>query len=393
MLDTKDSLKNAEDNKEDGMIKHNYLTQQFEYSECIIDDIRAVVRKGDFTLGEQVESFENNVRLMLGSRFAVGVNSGTDALFLSLKAVGVGSGDEVITSPYTFYATVGAIVATGARPVFVDIGEDYNIDPSLIEKAITVKTRAIIPVHWAGLPCIMDEVMMIAAKKRLHVIEDSCQAVMSRYNGKAAGTFGVTGCFSMHPLKNLNAWGDAGFIVTDDEEIYSRLIQLRNHGLEDRDKCVRFGYNSSLDSIQAVVANHVLLELSRITQARRLNAGYLDKGLKNIKQVTVPHRSTNAEHVYHLYVIQAEQRDNLQRYLVENGIDAKVHYPTPMHLQPAARPLGYSPGDFPVCEATCKSVLSLPVHEFITGEDVMRMAGLVSDFYAQIPAAQEMAVK
>jgi dTDP-4-amino-4,6-dideoxygalactose transaminase len=363
-------------------INHNYLLKQFADYAPIFRKIKKLVQKGDYTLGESVDEFEANIRKLTGSRFAVGVGSGTDAIFLSLKAAGVGAGDEVITTPYTFMATVGAIVASGAKPVFVDIRKDYNIDPVLIERAITSRTRAIVPVHWSGCPCRMDEIMRIALKYRLAVVEDACHGIRAYFKGKAAGTFGLTGCFSMHPLKNLNVWGDGGYVVTDSEKIHAKLILLRNHGLINRNECLVYGYNSRLDSIQAIVANHLLKKIDLITRARIAHASRYDELLGGIKQITIPPRPADVVQVYHIYVIRAERRDQLQAFLLKNGVDAKVHYPVPMHLQPAAKVYGYKTGDFPVCERVCKSVISLPVHEFITNAQIDYVVKKIKAFYA-----------
>lgn len=364
-------------------INHNYLIEQFADHREIFAEIEELLRRCDYTLGKPVDEFEANIRALTGSRHCIGVGSGTDALFLSLKAAGIDEGDEVITTAYTFYATVGAIVTAGARPVFVDIRADYNIDPDLIERAITPRTRAILPVHWSGLPCEMDRIMAIADRHGLAVIEDSCHGIRAYYREKAAGTFGLTGCFSLHPLKNLNVWGDGGYIVTDSQQMHDKLVLLRNHGLVSRDECVVFAYNSRLDSLQAIVANHLLRKIDQITGARIANAARYDAGLRGIPQVTVPARPAQARQVYHIYVVRAERRSELQQYLVGRGIDAKVHYPIPMHLQPAAKPYGYKRGDFPVAEAVCDSVISFPVHEFIEPRQVDYTVGCVKDFYAQ----------
>ena len=239
-------------------VPFSYLQEQFKDYQVYLDKISEVVTAGDYTLGQAVTEFEARFAALLGAKYAVGVNSGTDALFLSLKAIGVGPGDEVITSPNTFIATVGAIVASGARPVFVDCNDEYVINADLIEPAITSRTRAIIPVHYAGVAADMDRIMTVAQRHGLPVIEDACQAILGAVNGKCAGTFGVTGAFSLHPLKNLNVWGDSGVIITDSEEIRDRLRLLRNHGLSNRDEVACFGYNSRLDTIQAAVGNHLI---------------------------------------------------------------------------------------------------------------------------------------
>lgn len=363
------------------MVNHNYLRQQFSDHDVILEKIKKVVLKGDFTLGREVDQLEDEFAEVAGTKHAIGVGSGTDALFLSLKALGVDKGDEVITTPYTFFATIGAIVTAGARPVFVDIRPDYNIDPSRIEAAITPRTKVILPVHWSGKPCDMDLIMNIAQRHSLAVVEDACHAVKATYKGRPAGSLGTIGCFSFHPLKNLNVWGDGGIATTGSSEISDRLRLLRNHGLLNRDECAVFAYNSRLDTVQAVVARHLLQKLENITAARISNALYFDRLLQEIPQISTPVREPDIKQVFHIYVIRAERREELKRHLVEHGVDAKVHYPIPMHLQPAASSFGYKSGDFPVCEEVTRSVLSLPVHEFITRVQQDKVVSLIREFY------------
>ena len=362
-------------------INHNYLQQQFADCDEILAKIKEVVTNGEFTLGREVNRLEDEFAAIVRTRHAIGVGSGTDALFLSLKALGVNKGDEVITTPYTFFATVGAIVATGAKPVFADIRDDYNIDPAKVGLAVTERTKAIIPVHWSGKPCDMDPIMKIANRYGLAVVEDACHAVKARYDGRGAGALGTLGCFSFHPLKNLNVWGDGGIITTDSDDLAGKLRLLRNHGLLNRDECGAFGYNSRLDTVQAVVARHLLPKLDNITERRIENAAHFDEQLRAIPQIRVPTRESSVKQVYHLYIVRCERRDELQQFLVARGVDAKVHYPVPMHLQPASKFLGYKPGDFPVCEATVQSVLSLPVHEFITREQQNLVVALIREFF------------
>lgn len=360
---------------------HNYLRAQFSDYPEIFRKLERLVIEGDFTLGRAVDEFEERIRGITGSKYCVGVGSGTDALFLSLKAAGVGPGDEVITTPYTFFATVGSIVTAGARPVFADIREDFNIDPERIEAAITPRTKAIMPVHWSGLPCEMDAIMDLAGRHGLFVVEDACHALKAEYRGRPAGSFGLTGCFSLHPLKNLNVWGDGGFLVTDSEEMHRQLVLLRNHGLLNRNECAVFAYNSRLDSLQAIVANHLLDKIDHITERRIANSLRLDELLADLPEVRLPVRPEAVRQVHHLYCLRVDRRDDLQRFLVESGIDAKIHYPIPMHLQPAAREFGYRAGDFPAAEQAAAEELSLPVHEFVADHELEQMAGLVRKFY------------
>ena len=363
-------------------INHNYLPDQFADMDAIWAKVREVVVQGDFTLGRAVDRVEERYAAMQNAKYAVGVNSGTDALRLALIACGVGHGHEVITTPYTFYATIGAIVTVGARPVFVDIGDDYDIDPSKIEGAITPKTKAILPVHWSGRPCLMDEIMAIAKKHNLKVVEDACHAVQATFDGKFAGTLGDVAAFSFHPLKNLNVWGDGGIMVTNNAEIANKVKLIRNHGLIDRDHCQEFSFNSRLDTVQAVVADHMLDKLDNITAMRIRNAHALDAALAGVKGVRPPKRNPRIKEVFHLYCLEVERRDELQKFLISKGVDAKVHYPIPVHLQPGAKAWGYKVGDFPRAERLCANVLSLPVHEFIRPDQTAEMAARIKEFYA-----------
>jgi aminotransferase EvaB len=362
-------------------INHNYLGQQFADHDAIWEKVREVVVRGDFTLGTEVEALEQEFSLLCGATHVIGVGSGTDALFLSLKALGIGPGDEVITTPFTFYATIGAIVTAGAKPVFCDVDIDYNIDAKLIESKITENTKAILPVHWSGNPCDMDTIEAISVSHKIPVITDACHAINASYKGRRSGALGNVACFSFHPLKNLNVWGDGGVIATDSDILADKLRLLRNHGLAGRDECRVFAYNSRLDTIQAVVARHMLEKIDHITETRIANATYFDKMLAPISQVRVPNRDPDVHQVFHIYSICCEQRNELQQYLIEHSVDAKVHYPIPMHLQPAAEYLGHQPGDFSIAENIANTTLSLPVHEFITLEQQDHVIQLIKSFY------------
>ncbi len=363
-------------------INHNYLSEQFSDSEFILSKINEVVKKNDFTLGKTVDEVEELIAIEANTKFAIGVGSGTDALMLSLKALGIGSGDEVITTTYTFYATVGAIVTAGATPVFCDCGEDFNIDPDKIQDKITSRTKAIIPVHWTGRPCDMNKIREIAKTNSIEIIEDACHALQAEYFGERCGGLGRLGCFSFHPLKNLNVWGDGGIITTNDNELCKKLKLIRNHGLIDRDTCVQFSYNSRLDTIQAVVAKYLIEnKLNNITNSRINNAKKYDQELSNVEQVKLINRTIGLKEVFHLYTFTAKNRDGLADYLKSKGIDAKVHYPIPMHLQPAAAIYGYKKGDFPMAEKLSNSCISLPAHEFIKHDQITYTTELIKDFY------------
>lgn len=362
-------------------INHNYLNQQFSDHEIIWAKMREVVIRGDFTLGSEVDLLEKEYAKISGTNHAIGVGSGTDAIFLSLKALGIREGDEVITTVFTFYATIGAIVTAGAKPVFCDIGEDYNIDPSGIESKITSATKVILPVHWSGKPCDMDAIEKIAKKYGLPIVGDACHAISASYKGRTAGSLGTLACFSFHPLKNLNVWGDGGIITTNSDELADKLRKMRNHGLVGRDECHIFAYNSRLDTIQAVVARHLLEKINYITESRVAHAKYFDMELRSISQIIIPKRNKDIYQVYHIYSICCQRRNELQNYLIENGVDAKIHYPIPMHLQPAAKYLAHKKGDFPIAERIADSTISLPVHEFISRDQQDLVIKLIKDFY------------
>ena len=363
-------------------INHSYLVEQFADYSKIFKEVEKVVKKGDYTLGKEVDLCEKNFAKRTGAKYAISVGNGTDALLLTLKALNIGAGDEVITVPYTFVATVGAIVTAGAKPVFVDIKEDYNIDENKIEKAITKKTKAIMPVHWAGRPCEMSKIHSIAKKYKLHVVQDSAHVIGASYKKKHLVNFGDACTYSMHPLKNLNVWGDGGFIVTNKKLLAEKLYLIRNHGLKNRDNVEVFGFNSRLDTIQAAVANYKMKnKLDNITIKRMRNATTLDRLLSANENVTTVKRMKHLKEVFHLYHINVDKRDLLQKYLIKNNIDAKVHYPIPVHLQKAAKYLKYKKGDFPIAEKMANTSLSLPVHEFIDERHLKHMVSSINNFY------------
>ena len=363
-------------------INHSYLVEQFADYSKIFKEVEKVVKKGDYTLGKEVDLCEKNFAKRTGAKHAISVGNGTDALLLSLKALEIGTGDEVITVPYTFVATVGSIVTAGATPVFVDVKKDYNIDEKKIVAAITKKTKAIMPVHWAGRPCEMDKILSIAKKYKLHIIQDSAHVIGARFKNKHLVNYGDTCTYSMHPLKNLNVWGDGGFIVTNKTALAKKLCLIRNHGLKDRNNVEIFGYNSRLDTIQAAVANYKMKnKLDNITSKRIKNATMLDKLLSKNKKITLVERLKYLKEVFHLYHINVNNRDKLQKYLIKNNIDAKVHYPIPVHLQKAAKYLKYKKGDFPIAEKLANTSLSIPVHEFITEKHIKHIVNSINTFY------------
>ena len=363
-------------------VPYSYLPRQFANLDPFLEDVRELAASGDFTLGKPVGEFEKRFAQLCGLPYAVGVGSGTDALILSLKMVGVGPGDEVITSPNTFVATVGAIAMTGATPVFVDNGDEYTIDATKIEAAITPKTKALLPVHLSGHPADMPAIMEIANRRGIKVVEDAAQAILASIDGQHVGSWGETACFSLHPLKNLNVWGDGGVIVTRSAEMNEKLRLFRNHGLGTREEVLMWGHNSRLDSLQAVIANRLIDQTESITQTRIDNAAFYDNAFSDLGEyVVIPPRRNNIKQVYHTYVIRVSDRDALHHHLMDQGIRAKVHYPIPLHLQEAAKPLGYKEGDFPVCEEHCRTIISLPVHEHLTQEELDYTANTLREFY------------
>src|SRR3989338_3076743 len=297
-------------------VKYSYLDQQFADVASYFEDLRRLVQSGEFTLGPFVDEFEKKFARYLGVKHAIGTNNGTGALILALKAVGVKPGDEVITVPNSFIATAGAIIAAGARPVFVDCDERYQIDASKIESAITSRTRAILPVHWAGCPSDIEGILAIAARHGVPVVEDACPAVGAKVNGRSVGTFGKVNAFSMHPLKPLNVWGDGGIVVTDDDEAAAYLRLYRNHGLSDRDHVEIWGVNNRLQPVQAVVASRLLDGIEQLVEIRLRNARRLDEGLKALQGfVQVPRRPAGYREVYQLYIVQVSRRDDLRAFL------------------------------------------------------------------------------
>ncbi len=368
-------------------VPYSYLNKQFENPEDILDAFREQLERCEFTFGKELEEFEGKMAEYTGAKYVLGTASGTMALTMLLRASGVGCGDEVITVSQTFVATAGSIVTLGARPYFIDVLDDFTMDPNLIEPAITERTKAILSVHYSGCPAHMDEIMAIAEKHNLPVIEDACCAISASLKGKHVGTFGAGGAFSVHPLKNLNVWGDGGFIVTDSKEVYDKVFLLRNHGLKTRDEVEVFGYNARLDTIQAIVGNHLYPRIDEITDRRIENARRYDEAMASAElssRITVPPRRPDARHVYHMYMVLAERRDELLDYLQAKEIEARIHYPIPMHLQPAtiAQEVPFGKTDLSRTEAQCRSLITLPVHQHLSDEQIDYVIDCVKKFYS-----------
>lgn len=353
--------------------------QYADEKEELLEIIDRTMAEGHMVGGKLIADLEQEIANYLGVKHVVALNSGTDALYLGLVAMGIGRGDEVITPPNSFVASTAVVVQTGAKPVFVDVLDDQNIDPSKIEAAITPRTKAIMPVHLTGRVADMDAILGIAQRYGLKIIEDSAQAIGSRYRNRLSGTFGDIGCFSAHPLKNLNAAGDAGFVATNVDSYAETIRLLRNHGLADRNTVVRFGQVSRMDTLQAAIIRFRLARLDRIIERRRANAArYLE--LLDPALVFIPPERPYEFNTYHTYVVQVDSRDALQKHLGERGVETAIHYPIPIHLQPAAAYLGHEPGDFPVCERQAERILTLPVHPGLRCEDIAQVAETLNDF-------------
>ena len=362
-------------------VRYSYLKQQFSNCEELWKRLRLFVSTGDFTLGKELEKFEKNFAKLIGTKFAVGVNSGTDAIKLALRTLNVKSGDEVITAANTFVATIGAITEIGAKPVFVDCDNTFCMDVSMIEKKITKKTKAIVPVHFTGYMTNMPKLMKISKKYKIPIVEDACQSILANINKKNAGTWGEFGAFSLHPLKNINVWSDGGIITTNNKKYYDKLILLRNHGLIDRDTVKICGYNSRLDTFQAVVGNWLLPKAKKIAQKRIDNAKKYDDEFSKIQEISIPQRLRNYKIVYHLYIIFAENRDKLLNYCIKNGIEAKVHYPKPMYLQESLKYLKHKRGDFPITDEHTKKIITFPCDQHLSSKEINYVIRTVKNFY------------
>ena len=363
-------------------VRYSYLSQQFGNCPELWIKIKKFVKTGDFTLGKPLLKFEKKFAKLIGTKYAVGVNSGTDAIKLSLKALGINFGDEVITAANTFVATVGAICELGAVPIFVDCDDSFCMDVNLIEEKITKKTKAIVPVHFTGYMTDMIKLNKISKKYNLPIVEDACQSILASINKKNSGTWSDFGAFSLHPLKNINVWSDGGVIVTSNKKYYEQLKLLRNHGLIDRDNVKICGYNSRLDTLQAVVGNWLIPSAKKIADQRIKNASFYDKNLSKIKGISIPPRIKNYKIVYHLYIVFAERRDELLKYCQKMGIEAKIHYPVPMYRQTAMKFLKHKKGDFPVSDRHAKSIISFPCDQHLSQKEMNYVIKCVKDFYS-----------
>ena len=358
------------------------LSRQFiNMEKDLIDIFVRVGRSGSYVLGKELANFEENFAEYCETSYAIGVGNATDGLAILLKAVGIRPGDEVITAANSFIASAGAIVEAGAIPVFVDVKDDYNIDPKAIEQAISIKTKAIMPVHLTGKPAQMDLLRDICNTHDLRLIEDAAQSIGARFKNKKVGSLGDGAVFSLHPLKNLHVYGDGGVITTSCPHIYNRCLQLRNHGLIDRDTCGSWGRNSRLDELQAAIANYKLSRIDLLNARFRQIAASYNASLKEF--VTVPTENKNEFSVYHNYVIISEQRDNLKNYLKDSGIDTKIRYPKLLSSQPASLKSAFTKLNVPKAKKISKSMLSLPIFPEMTDSEINRVSTAIIKFFTK----------
>ena len=360
----------------------NIVKQYTSEKKQLLKIIDKALYSGSWVGGSEIGKFEKKISKICKTKYCISLNSGTDALVLALHLLGVKRGDEVITPPNSFIASTAVITHLGAKPVFVDVKSDQSIDESKREEKITKKTKAIMPVHLTGRMCSMDKIMHISKKYKIPVIEDCAQSIMSQYKGKMSGAWGDVGCFSAHPLKNLNAIGDAGYLTTDNEYIYKKIRNLRTHGMdESRDNVKNFGYVSRMDNLQAGVLNFRLKKLNKIIKVRRDNAKLYLENL-NLEKIYFPIEKKEEFNTYHTFVIQVDRRDQLKKYLKKKGVDTAIHYPVPIHMQTASKSLGYKKGSFPETESQSRRILTLPVNQYLKKTEILYICKLINNFYS-----------
>ena len=364
-------------------MKIDYVNLAYQYKlerHKLIKIIDKTLLTGEFVGGKQILDFEKKIANLCKSKYAVAVNSGTDALTLALHLVGERRGDEVITVPNSFIASTAVIIHLGAKPIFVDVKNDQNINEELIEKKITKKTKAIMPVHLGGRMCNMEKILSISKKYKIPIIEDSAQSIMSKYKNILSGSWGEVGCFSAHPLKNLNAAGDGGFLVTNNRRIYKHSKQLINHGMENRENVLNFGYVSRMDNLQASILNFRLKSLKKIIKQRRINFKIYLNNL-NRKKIFFPLEKKNEFNTYHTFVIQVDKRNELKKYLKKNGINTSIHYSKPIHLQPAYKKIFPKKNKFRITEYQSKRILTLPINQFLKKKEILFICKTINDFF------------
>lgn len=360
--------------------------QYLNIKEEIIEKLDQVMSSSQFILGNNVKQVENDIAKMSKTKHGIGVGNGSDAIHIALQAAGVGEGDEVITTSFTFFATAGAVARANAKPVFVDIDPvTYNIDPSKIEAAITEKTKAIIPVHLYGQMADMDPIMEIAKKHNLYVIEDAAQAIGSTYKGKQVGEMSSAATYSFFPTKNLGAYGDGGMIVSNDDDLAEQSSVIRVHGSKPKYHHHVLGYNSRLDEMQAAILTVKLPHLSTWSENRRKNASYYTEKLNKAvgEHVSTPVELDGNYHVFHQYTLRVQKRDELQAFLKEQGVATMIYYPIPLHLQPVFKELGYTEGDLPETEKAAQEALSLPMFPELKQEQQDYVIEKIAEFYSK----------
>ena len=358
------------------------IKKQYEYEKSkLLKVIDKSLRSGIWVGGQEVKKFENSILKICGTKYCVSLNSGTDALTLALHLLGVRRGDEVITPPNSFIASTAVITHLGAKPIFVDVKSDQNIDEDKIEEKISNKTKAIMPVHLTGRMCAMDKIIKISKKYNIPVVEDCAQSILSKYKNKMSGSWGEVGCFSAHPLKNLNASGDGGYLTTNNKSIFKKIKNLRTHGMdESRDNVKSFGYVSRMDSLQAAILNFRLKRLKNIIKKRRENVNIYLENL-NLNKIYFPKEKKFEFNTYHTFVIQVDKRDQLKEFLNSKGIETAIHYPIPIHLQSASRLLGYKKGDFSETENQSKRILTLPINQYLSKKEIFYICKMINNFY------------
>ena len=363
-------------------IPYNYLPMEFNSSNKILTHWKTLIKSSDFTLGKYMLEFEKKFSKYIGTKYVVSTNNGTDALILSLKSIGIKKGDEVITVSNTFYASVGAIVACGAKPVLVDCDDRYQIDIKEIKKKINKRTKAIMPVHWGGASPDMFSIMKLAKKYKIHVVEDACMGIGAKINGKSPGTFGTINAFSMHPLKSLNVMGDGGMVATNNKKIFDWVKKFRNHGMIDRDHIEFWGVNMRLQPLQAIVALEGLKKIDKVIKKRNENAKIMDGLLSNLlPNVTTPERPKGYRETFALYMCLVKNRDKLLKYLIKNKIEAKIHYPIPLNKQKAAKNLNLKQKNYKNTNDQAKTIITLPIHQYLSKQQISYIASKIKKFY------------
>ncbi len=363
-------------------VKYNYLPNEFKHPKKIFSEWKKLIQSTEFTIGYKVEEFEKKFARYIGAKYCISTNNGTDALFLSLKSLGVKKGDEVITVSNTFYATVGAIVASGAKPILVDCDDRYQINLNEIEKRINKKTKVIIPVHWGGASPDMFSILKLANKYKINIVEDACMGIGAKIKGKSPGTFGKINAFSMHPLKSLNVMGDGGMVVTNDKKIFDWAKKFRNHGMKDRDHIDFWGANIRLQPLQAVVALEGLRKIDNVIKKRNKNAKQMDYLLSNLSPyVIIPRRPKGYKETFALYMCLVKKRDKLIEFLNKNNIEAKIHYPVPLNKQKASKSLKLKQKNFVNSNEQAKKLITLPIHQYLNKKHINYIAENIKTFY------------